>query len=185
MKRKAKTLIIASAMVPTLAFAWPWSTDMMNQPSIKPQEVVPHTEAPYPFPKHSVPVFGIPTKVKNREEATKLKNPNPVTKASLKNGRNLFRIICAACHGFDGKASSPVSPKIGAADLTADYIQNYPDGYIFGTISFGSVIMPAYGVPNSKGGSNDLSPSERWDVVNYVKHGLLKEPPVKSVASTK
>ncbi|MDX1811280.1 MAG: cytochrome c, partial [Gammaproteobacteria bacterium] len=157
-----------------------WSTDMMNQPSIKPQE-----GPPAPFPKHSVPVTGIPTKVKDRGEATDLKNPVKPTAASLKKGRNLFRIICAACHGLDGKASSPVSPKIGAADLTADYIQNYPDGYIWGTISFGGAIMPAYGVPNEQGGSNDLSPEERWHVVNYVKHGLLKEPAVGSVASTK
>lgn len=171
MKRKAKILIIAAAMVPTVAFAWPWSTDMMNQPSIKPQEGNPAL-----FPKRSVPVTGIPTKVKDRAEASDLKNPVPVTEASIKKGRNLFQIICSACHGLSGKADSPVSPKIGAVDLTADYIQNYPDGYIWGTITFGSAIMPAYGVPNSQGGSNDLSVEERWHVVNYVKNQLKKEP---------
>jgi len=35
--------------------------------------------------------------------------------------------------------------------------------------------MPAYGVPNEQGGSNDLSVEERWHVVNYLKNGLLKE----------
>ena len=171
MNKKAKILILAAAMAPTVVFAWPWSTDMMNQPSIKPQEGVPAL-----FPHRSIPVTGIPTKVKNREEASKLKNPVAVTEASIKEGRNLFQIICAACHGLSGKADSPVSPKIGAVDLTADYIQNYSDGYIYGTITFGSVIMPAYGIPNATGGSNDLSPEERWHVVNYVKHQLKKEP---------
>jgi len=171
MKRKAKILIIAAAMVPTVAFAWPWSTDMMNQPSIKPQEGNPAL-----FPKRSVPVTGIPTKVKDRAEASDLKNPVAVTDASIKKGRDLYQIICAACHGLSGKADSPVSEKIGAVDLTAEYIQNYPDGYIYGTITFGSAIMPAYGVVNEQGGSNDLSPEERWHVVNYLKHQLMKEP---------
>jgi len=171
MKRKAKILIIAAAMVPTVAFAWPWSTDMMNQPSIKPQEGTPAL-----FPKRSVPVTGIPTKVKDRAEASDLKNPVAVTEASIKKGRDLYQIICAACHGLSGKADSPVSEKIGAVDLTAEYIQNYSDGYIYGTITFGSAIMPAYGVVNEQGGSNDLSPEERWHVVNYLKHQLMKEP---------
>ena len=171
MKRKAKILIIAAAMVPTVAFAWPWSTDMMNQPSIKPQEGTPAL-----FPKRSVPITGIPTKVKDRAEASDLKNPVAVTEASIKKGRDLYQIICAACHGLSGKADSPVSEKIGAVDLTAEYIQNYSDGYIYGTITFGSAIMPAYGVVNEQGGSNDLSPEERWHVVNYLKHQLMKEP---------
>ncbi len=170
MKTKAKTLILASALVPTLAFAWPWSTDMMNQPSIKPQEGTPAL-----FPKRSVPVMGIPTKVKNREEAASLANPYEVTEASLKTGKNLFIIVCGACHGNTGKADSPVSPMLGAVDLTADYIQGYSDGYIYGTITFGSAIMPAYGIPGPQGGSNDLSPEERWHVVNYLKHQLVKD----------
>jgi len=185
MKKTAKILIIAAtlapaaAMVPSVAFAWPWSTDMMNQPNIKPQEGV-----PAPFPKRSVPVTGIPTKVKDRAASLDLKNPVPVTEASIKKGRDLFQIICSACHGLSGKADSPVSEKIGAVDLTAEYIQNYPDGHIWGTITFGSAIMPAYGVPNSEGGSNDLTVDERWHVVNYLKHQLMKEPASVTTYST-
>ena len=59
--------------------------------------------------------------------------------------------------------------------MTAEYIQNYPDGWIWGTITYGSAIMPAYGVPGPQGGSNDLSPEERWHVVNYVKNQLAKD----------
>ena len=42
-----------------------------------------------------------------------------------------------------------------------------PEGYIFGTVTFGGAFMPSYG--------NDLSPSEIWDVVNYVRHGLVPD----------
>jgi mono/diheme cytochrome c family protein len=161
--------------VPSVALSWPWSTDMANQPSIKPQEGVMYT-----YPERSVPVMGFPTKIHNREEAKSLKSPIPITVETLTRGRQLFRIYCGACHGLDGKASSPVSPKIGAIDLTDDYVQKtLTEGWVFGTASFGSYIMPAYGVPTARDdhrGANDLTVKERWEVVNYVKNALTREP---------
>lgn len=171
--------VLAVLAVPTTAMAWPWSQDMMNQPSIKPQEG-PMT----PFPKRSVPVTGIPTKVASREEARDMANPVNATEESVKKGRTLFRIYCSACHGLTGKADSPVSNKIGAIDLTDDYVQKtLTEGWIWGTITFGSFVMPAYGVPGEQGGSNDLSVEERWHVVNYLKHGLLKDAQDPTLAS--
>ena len=168
------TILSAFLLLPSVVFAWPWSQDMMNQPSIKPQE-----GEMYPFPKRSVPVFGIPTKVANREAAKDLKNPIPVSEESIKKGRRLFRIYCAACHGLTGKRDTPVADKIGAIDLTDDYVQGtLSEGHIWGTITFGSFVMPAYGIPGAdpaKGGSNDLSVEERWHVVNYVKNALKDE----------
>ena len=79
-------------------------------------------------------------------------------------------------NGLMGKADSPVSSKIGAIDLTDDYVQkSLTEGWVWGTITFGSYVMPAYGVPGEQGGSNDLSVEERWHVVNYLKNGLTKE----------
>jgi len=170
-------ILLAVMLAPGLALAWPWSQDMMNQPSIKPQE-----GRMLPFPKHSIPVMGIPTKITKREDAKEMVNPFPATEESIKQGRTLFRIYCAACHGLSGKADSPVSSKIGAIDLTDVYVQqNLTPGWIYGTITFGSFVMPAYGVPTAdpdKGGSNDLSPEERWHVVNYVKNALVNETDV-------
>ncbi|NOY62598.1 MAG: cytochrome c [Gammaproteobacteria bacterium] len=168
-----RLLLVGALLCPALAYAWPWSQDMMNQPNIKPQE-----GEMVPFPARSVPIGGIPTQVANREEAKTLTNPFPVTDKSLKTGRTLFRIYCSACHGLTGKADSPVSPKIGAIDLTDDYVQKtLTEGWIFGTITFGSYVMPAYGVTNGGRGSNDLSVNERWHVVNYVRNALTKEKP--------
>ncbi|MFQ5468843.1 MAG: c-type cytochrome [Gammaproteobacteria bacterium] len=167
-------LIVAALLFPTVAFAWPWSTDMMDQPNIKPQEGVMKA-----FPARSIPVSGIPTKVANRDEAKPLKSPIPVSEASLNKGKTLFRIYCSACHGLTGAADSPVTNKIGAISLIDSYVQEtLTEGWIYGTITFGSYVMPAYGSPASrddKRGSNDLSIEERWHVVNYVKHGLAKD----------
>jgi mono/diheme cytochrome c family protein len=175
-------IAIAAVLFPVAAWAWPWSTDMMNQPSIKPQE-----GEMVPFPKRSIPlrtdkVDGNPmllTEVANRDEAKTLVNPLEPTPEVLHKGRTLFRIYCAACHGLTGKADSPVSPKIGAIPLVDDYVQKtLTEGWVFGTITFGSYIMPAYGKPQGREdgrGANDLSIEERWQVVNYVKHQLAKD----------
>lgn len=167
--------IFAGCLIPALVSAWPWSTDMMNQPSVKPQE--PDGNKLYNFPKRSVPVSAVALEVTDREAAKELVNPFPATPASLNKGRYLYQIYCAACHGSAGKPNAPISPKIGAADLTSDYIQKtLTEGWLWGTITFGSVLMPAYGIPGEGGGSNDLSPEERWHVVNYLRHGLVKKP---------
>jgi mono/diheme cytochrome c family protein len=167
-------ILLSVLLVPSAVLAWPWSQDMMNQPSIKPQE-----GEMYPFPKRSIPIMGIPTKVANREAAKELKNPIPASEESIKKGRGLFRIYCAACHGLTGKQDTPVANKIGAISLVDDYVQTQlTEGWIWGTITFGSYVMPAYGTPSAdpaKGGSNDLSVEERWHVVNYVKNALVNE----------
>ena len=133
-----------------------------------------------PFPARSVPVTGYPTTIHNRDEAKDLKNPTPPTEESINRGRNLFKIYCSACHGLTGGANSPVTQKIGAINLRDDYAQQQlTEGWIFGTITFGSYVMPAYGDPmgrEDRRGANDLSVPERWDVVNYVKHGMLNDP---------
>lgn len=129
-----------------------------------------------PFPERSIPVTGIPTKVANREEAKPLTNPITASPESINTGRTLFKIYCAACHGLTGAADSPVSSKIGAINLTDSYVQeNLTEGWLWGTITFGSYVMPAYGVPQGKRGSNDLNVEERWHVVNYIKHGLVQD----------
>lgn len=174
-------------LLPTTALAWPWSQDMMNQPSIKPQEGV-----MAPFPKRSVPIQGIATTAANRDETKDLINPVALNNTSLKTGKTLFRIYCAACHGLTGRADSPITPKIGAISLVDEYVQKQlTEGWIFGTITFGSAIMPAYGKPTAREdgrGANDLSVEERWHVVNYVRNQLAKdaqsEPPAEPVATT-
>lgn len=173
-------LAVLALMFPAVAWSWPWSTDMADQPAIEPQSPVTEDRMEmYPFPKRSVPVGGLQTTVANREEARDLANPVPVNDASVNQGRTLFKIYCAACHGLTGHAESPVSGKIGAPPLADNpYIDGMTEGWIFGTITFGSFLMPAYGAPQARAdgrGANDLNIEERWHVVNYVRHGLAKD----------
>ena len=175
-------LAAAALLAPTPAHAWPWSTDMMNQPNVKPQE------GPMrPFPRRSVPVSGIPTEIIDRDEAEEMANPYPPSPASIGTGRTLFKIYCAACHGIAGRGDTPVAELIGTVDLTdPDMVGDLTDGWIFGTITFGSAIMPAYGVTNEEGeyrGSNDLNVEERWHVVNYSRNGLVADAEMHEAAA--
>ena len=159
------------ALAPAQALAWPWSRDMTNQISVKPQS---GPEATRPFPTRSIPMAGTRTSlaVHDKEQAQALANPNPPSAVSVGRGRKLFQIYCVACHGESGTGDGLVGAKLMLKpfDLTADRVQKeVAVGYIFGYMSFGGAIMPSY--------ANDLSPSERWDVINYLRHGLKGDKP--------
>jgi len=153
-------------LTPSFAYAWPWSTDMMNQISIKPQE------KPIPFPQRSVPVPGTATTyVRDQDYATKMPNPVQPTAESVEKGKQLFMIYCTPCHGTSGTGNGTVGEKLilRPFDLTSDTVQSLPDGFIFGYLTFGGAVMPSY--------ANDLSPTERWHVINFVHHGLKPAAP--------
>ncbi|HWQ70319.1 MAG TPA: cytochrome c [Patescibacteria group bacterium] len=98
-----------------------------------------------------------------REEMGKsLANPVPFTQQSVDNGRRLFDIYCALCHGADGKGMGPVAMKfIPPPDLTLPFFRQKTDGFIYGTIRNGGAIMPAHG--------EVLTPKERWEIVNFLR----------------
>ncbi len=161
--------LIGLSLAPLVAGAWPWSMDMANQISIKPQH---GPDSVRPFPSRSVPMPGTKTliHVHDRDHAMALANPNPATEESINHGRKFFQIFCTPCHGQSGTGDGLVGAKfiIRPFDLTAENEQKtVPEGYIFGTVMFGGAFMPSYG--------DDLSPSETWDVVNYVRHGLVAD----------
>jgi len=137
--------------------------DMMNQPSIKPQAGVMK-----PVPPLSVPVGGYPTPVLSRLEAHRLANPVAATPASIARGKTYYTVFCVPCHGAGGLGDGPVGKKLPVPpmNLTNDFIQKEVfENWIFAMATFGGRVMPAY--------ANDLSVEERWDIVNYVRGGLV------------
>jgi mono/diheme cytochrome c family protein len=160
-------LAVALLLAPALAQAWPWSKDMSEQISIKPQESVnPDKPGMMPFPKRSVPVPGTTSLVKDMDAATKQINPVPADEKSVELGGRLFGIYCTPCHGYAGKGDGLVGKKLilQPFDLTSDAVKQLADGFIWGYMTFGGAIMPSY--------ANDLSPTERWHVINYVRKVL-------------
>jgi mono/diheme cytochrome c family protein len=132
-----------------------WRMDMWVQPSIHPQS------APRSEPERSVPL-GAERLPAGRDAAADLPNPVPASAASLARGAAIFLDRCAPCHGADGHGGGPVGrlfPR--AADLAYPKVKARPDGFIWGTVTFGGEAMPS--------AREGLTARHRWDVVNHVR----------------
>lgn len=165
-KNAMATLLLLGYAAAT--WGYPWDKDMVDQPSAKPQE----SEAP--AEPGSVPVTGgetvpAPTTLTGmsdaKDAAATIRNPVPATPASIERGKYFFEINCLVCHGATGLGDGPVGEKFdekAPVDLNDAYTQDQADGQIFFTLTRGRELMPFY--------RDALSPEERWDVINYIRH---------------
>jgi mono/diheme cytochrome c family protein len=98
--------------------------------------------------------------------AKALKNPVPVTAASIERGQQLFLQHCQRCHGAEGKGDGRQAPEGShPANLTDDqWDHGSTDGEIFTTIHDG--VGPKYDMDSYEGKITD---TDIWSVVNYVR----------------
>ena len=129
--------------------------------------------------------------VSTRDIAAKAVNPVPVSVESIESGKDLFFYYCSRCHGKDGdgrglmgsvpslrreskkveeELSNYLSGYLGyKPNINASYVQDETVGEIYYTLTNGGeAIMPPY--------KDALSPRDRWDVINYMKHELNRVP---------
>ncbi|HSB91203.1 MAG TPA: cytochrome c [Anaerolineales bacterium] len=131
----------------------PFPTDMANQVSVG------YQEGPRLLPPDgAVPVQGlavIPEEVPS--------NPIPADATSLQRGAVLYGIHCQLCHGEQGHGDGPLADRFDRTpqNLTSSTIGSEFDGAVYLTITQGFGQMPAL--------AENLTPRERWDVVNYVR----------------
>ena len=95
-------------------------------------------------------------------------NINPITKTefNLAEGERLYNIYCWSCHGKGGKNDGPVIveglfAKPPFENYQTDYIKTLSEGKIFHAITYGKNMMGSH--------AHMLNPTERWQVINYVK----------------
>jgi mono/diheme cytochrome c family protein len=114
-------------------------------------------------PRLAAPVEAIPIQGPVLIAGQPASQPVPVSNDSIQRGEVLFGIICQVCHGKTGDGNSPVGSFFSPhpADLTSDSIQSLSDESIFLVITQGRALMPSM--------AENLSPEERWDVINYVR----------------
>jgi mono/diheme cytochrome c family protein len=128
-------------------------TNMADQASIASQQG-PRLAAP----AQAVPIQG-PVSIDD-QPATE---PLASTPDSIARGKTLFDIHCALCHGQDakgdGKLSGFFNPK--PKDLTSAAVQELSDQEIYMVITNGFGPMPSL--------AENLSRTERWDVINYIR----------------
>ncbi len=131
----------------------PFVTDMADQPSIDYQEgsrLLP--------PNGAVPVQGLAV---IPEEFPV--NPVPADAVSLQRGNILYGIHCQLCHGEYGHGDGPLSTYFTRTpqNLVVPQIAAEFDGSVYLTILQGFGQMPSL--------AENLTPRERWDVINYVR----------------
>jgi mono/diheme cytochrome c family protein len=91
------------------------------------------------------------------------KNPVPVNETSLAAGEKIYARRCVACHGQKGNGDGPDAVDLGIhpAKLSDPGIREETDGALFWKITVGKKPMPDYG--------RRLSPTDRWNVINYLR----------------
>jgi len=151
------------------ALAFPWDKDMVDQPSIKPQESVAPDAADgipveggetLPAPETEAGMFAA------KDAAVDIRNPVPATPESIARGETLYGETCMVCHGAEGLGDGPVGAVFEPVpvDLNDAYTQDQADGQIFFTLTRGRVAMPFY--------RDKLSQQDRWDVINYIREAF-------------
>jgi len=91
------------------------------------------------------------------------KNPVAVSDSSLAAGQKIYLKRCMQCHGKTGNGDGPDAADLGIhpAKLSDPVIRRETDGELFWKITVGKKPMPNYGTR--------LSPTDRWNVINYLK----------------
>ena len=130
-------------------------------------------EAPRPAPPMSVPIESPGEKWEPPVEATEaalnewgnaLTNPLPMSDPVLERGAYVYQTYCAVCHGVGAEGDGPLvgQGKLPfATNLLLPASVERTDGYIYAVVRVGRGLMPSYA---------RVTPSERWAVVNYVRH---------------
>ena len=96
---------------------------------------------------------------------TMLASPIAGTGADLARGEELFGQFCTPCHGVTGAGDGPVVgqnriPDIPLLNIRGELTRGYTDGYLWGMITNGRGLMPAY--PR-------IPDMDRWYLVAHVR----------------
>jgi mono/diheme cytochrome c family protein len=164
MRRAQKALCaliaVCGAIAVSTGAAWsfPWSIDMYRGEAVQPL-----SRAPRVTPEDTMPVDHGEPPMTLEAMTVKMKNPYTATPKDLAHGKELFMNNCAPCHGENATGNGPVAHLLHdpPKNLVSGTSKDLPDGYIYGVIRDGILLMPSY--------DDAMSAHERWDVVMYVR----------------
>jgi mono/diheme cytochrome c family protein len=99
--------------------------------------------------------------------ANAVKNPLILTKVDLEEGKRLFNIYCAVCHGPKLDGNGPLykdgtGPYVAApANLASGAKASYTEGRLFHVMTYGYNVMGSY--------ASQLDKSQRWKIAAYIR----------------
>ncbi len=130
----------------------------------------------------SVPYYYADTEPE-RTRATNeiLDNPFPISEAAIADGKNLYNIFCATCHGEKGDGNGYLVRDNGGvypaqpANLINEEFTAASNGRFYHALIYGKNVMGGY--------ADKVSYEERWNVIHYIRSLQAKE--TKTVYSEK
>ena len=105
------------------------------------------------------------------EQYVDLKNPLPVSKENISDGKNLYQTQCMMCHGILGEGDGSISQSLIPRPANLALTRKLPvatDDFLFWTLSEGGQLydtaMPKF--------SEQLSDKEIWQISLYINSGF-------------
>ena len=101
-----------------------------------------------------------------------MRNPLPVTQATLERGAAVFAQNCAACHGQTGRGDGEAGKSLSPPPANLAWFSQMPmsrwDPFMYWTVAEGgqqfATAMPAF--------KDALPKNDIWSVISYIQHGL-------------
>lgn len=97
------------------------------------------------------------------EKYVEMANPIDADKASISEGKTLYKQHCKLCHGKNGQGDGyqAVNLDVNPSDLTLDDLDVQLDGELFYKIKTGRGEMHSFKVV--------LEEEDTWNIVNYIR----------------
>ncbi|CAA0171657.1 c-type cytochrome [Tenacibaculum maritimum] len=92
---------------------------------------------------------------------TELKNPLKLTEENLENGKKMYGIYCAVCHGKKGDGAGILSKRDKFNGIPNYKDRDITEGSIYYVIMYGRNLMGSH--------ASQLTTKERWQVTQYVE----------------
>lgn len=89
--------------------------------------------------------------------------PIPVTRETVRRGKERYEIFCSACHGLTGNGDGMIVRRgfRRAASFNDDRLRQAPVGHFFDAITNGWGAMPSY--------APQIEPQDRWAIIAYIR----------------
>ena len=103
--------------------------------------------------------------------------PIPVTKETVRRGKERYEIFCSACHGLTGNGDGMIVRRgfRRAATFNDDRMRQAPVGHFFDAITNGWGAMPSY--------ASQIPPQDRWAIIAYIRALQLSQEIAQPTAS--
>ena len=160
MTRKQATLILIGVAAGVVVVVTVFFQFSFNYARMKKDEAIHRNQVRMPeMPLHTVPVDG----GTDRYKIAELKNPFPMRKKWIAEGKTAYGYYCGQCHGpgLNGRGTVGQSFAPLPTDLTARKVQSQTDGALFRKISFGFLRHPPL--------SNTVSVEDRWKILLLIR----------------